>query len=224
MVWRWERCRIFSDTCDFAICRHGANDAAQGGVSDAPQTAVAAHKYSINAMVSRFTVQAFASGFLSAFGHNPKFAIRDLSGEINFDPEHIEKSTMHLVIRATSLSVTDNISDKDRREIEGEMRDKVLEIAKYPEIAQPARSDPPTESTRNGRGYRRDAAGLRRVLVATNGLRHQARLGCRRRPQGERRSQVHVRHRRAPVKLTSTPLPLKIPHFHRDSRNFCASD
>ena len=109
-------------------------DVAQGGVSDAPQTAVAAHKYSINAMVSRFTVQAFASGFLSAFGHNPKFAIRDLSGEINFDPEHIEKSTMHLVIRATSLSVTDNISDKDRREIEGEMRDKVLEIAKYPEI------------------------------------------------------------------------------------------
>ena len=109
-------------------------DVAQDGVSDAPQTAVAAHKYSINAMVSRFTVQAFASGFLSAFAHNPKFAIRDLSGEINFDPEQIEKSTMHLVIRATSLSVTDNISDKDRREIEGEMRDKVLEIAKYPEI------------------------------------------------------------------------------------------
>ena len=41
---------------------------------------------------------------------------------------------MHLVIRANSLTVTDNINDKDRREIESEMRDKVLEAAKYPEI------------------------------------------------------------------------------------------
>ena len=85
-------------------------------------------------MVSRFTVQAFASGLLSAFGHNPKIAIRDLKGEIQFDPAQIEKSTMHLVIRADSLTVTDNISDKDRREIESDMREKVLETAKYPEI------------------------------------------------------------------------------------------
>jgi polyisoprenoid-binding protein YceI len=93
-----------------------------------------AHKYGIDAMVSRFTVQAFASGFLSAFGHNPKFAIRDLKGEVNFDPEQIEKSTMHLAIRADSLSLMDNVSDKDRREIESETREKVLEIARYHEI------------------------------------------------------------------------------------------
>jgi polyisoprenoid-binding protein YceI len=99
-----------------------------------PPDAMVTHQYVINAMVSRFTVQAFASGFLSAFGHNPKFAIRDLTGEISFDPEQIEKSTMHLVIRANSLSVMDNISDKDRRDIESEMRDNVLEITKYPEI------------------------------------------------------------------------------------------
>jgi polyisoprenoid-binding protein YceI len=91
-------------------------------------------RYIINPTVSRFTVQAFASGLLSAFGHNPKIAIRDLKGEIQFDPEHVDKSTMHLAIRADSLSVMDNVSDKDRREIEGEMRDKVLETSKYPEI------------------------------------------------------------------------------------------
>ena len=38
------------------------------------------------------------------------------------------------MVRADSLTVTDNISDKDRREIESEMREKVLETAKYPEI------------------------------------------------------------------------------------------
>jgi len=104
------------------------------GLSDAPQAASAAQQYAINPMVSRFTVQAFASGFLSAFGHNPKFAIRDLAGEITFDPAQIEKSTLRLTIRANSLSVSDNMSDKDRREIESEMREKVLEVAKYPEI------------------------------------------------------------------------------------------
>lgn len=104
------------------------------GSADAPQIAAVDDRYVINNMVSRFTVQAFASGFLSAFGHDPKIAIRDLKGEIHFDPAHIEKSTMHLAIRADSLSVTDNISDKDRRDIEGDMRAKVLETDKYPEI------------------------------------------------------------------------------------------
>ncbi len=104
------------------------------GSPDASQIAAVDDRYVINNMVSRFTVQAFASGFLSAFGHDPKIAIRDLKGEIHFDPAHIDKSTMHLVIRADSLSVTDNISDKDRRDIEGDMRGKVLETDKYPEI------------------------------------------------------------------------------------------
>ncbi len=104
------------------------------GSPDPPQGSAAGRQYAINAMVSQFTVQAFASGLLSAFGHNPKIAIRDLKGGIQFDPAQIEKSTLHLVIRADSLTVTDNISDKDRREIESEMREKVLETAKFPEI------------------------------------------------------------------------------------------
>ncbi len=103
-------------------------------VPAAPQVSSAAETYSINAMVSRFTVQAFASGLLSAFGHNPKIGIRDLKGEIRFNPAQIEQSTMHLVVRADSLTVIDNISDKDRRDIESDMRAKVLETGKYPEI------------------------------------------------------------------------------------------
>ena len=102
--------------------------------SSTSEAASSGRNYAINAMVSSFTVQPFASGFLSAFGHNPKFAVRDLTGTIHFDPEHVDKSTMHLVVRANSLSVADNISDKDRRDIESEMRENVLEITKYPEI------------------------------------------------------------------------------------------
>src|SRR5271157_2910445 len=104
------------------------------GSPDTQQVSADGQRYAINAMVSRFTVQAFASGLLSAFGHNPKIAIRNLKGEIQFDPEQIEKSTMHMVVRADSLTVTDNTSDKDRRDIESDMREKVLETAKYPEL------------------------------------------------------------------------------------------
>jgi polyisoprenoid-binding protein YceI len=106
--------------------------------SNTPQVSSVGQKYVINATVSRFTVQAFASGLLSAFGHNPKIAIRDLRGEVTFNPARVETSTMHLVVRADSLSVTDNISDKDRRDIETEMREKVLEVARYPEIVYDA--------------------------------------------------------------------------------------
>ena len=43
-------------------------------------------QYVIDAHASRFTVRAFASGILAAMGHNPTFAVRDFSGEVNLDP------------------------------------------------------------------------------------------------------------------------------------------
>ena len=42
-------------------------------------------KYLIDTSASRFTVQAFATGLLSSFGHNPTIAIRDYEGEIQSD-------------------------------------------------------------------------------------------------------------------------------------------
>lgn len=91
-------------------------------------------RYALDAGVSRFTVRAFASGMLSAFGHSPTFAIRQYSGEIQFDPETPQGASLRLTIKSASLEVADNISDKDRRDIETEMRERVLEIGKYPEI------------------------------------------------------------------------------------------
>ena len=96
-------------------------------------TAVAQH-YTIDPMISRFTVKAFATGLLAAFGHSPTIQIRDFKGEIEFNPQAIGQSSLRLVVRADSLTVADNISDKDRREIETQMRDQVLETSKYSEI------------------------------------------------------------------------------------------
>lgn len=96
-------------------------------------SATAVH-FVMDAHASRFTVQAFATGVLAAMGHNPTLGIRDFSGEVNFSPDTFEGNSFHLSIKSSSLSVQNDISDKDRREIERLMHEQVLETAKYPEI------------------------------------------------------------------------------------------
>jgi polyisoprenoid-binding protein YceI len=83
---------------------------------------------------STFTVQAFAQGLFSAFGHNPTLAVRRYEGEARFVPETLKDAQARLVIDANSLVVTGDVKEKDRVEIERMMREDVLETAKYPEI------------------------------------------------------------------------------------------
>jgi polyisoprenoid-binding protein YceI len=95
---------------------------------------VSVARYVIDKSSSRFTVRAYATGMLSAFGHNPTIAIRDFNGEVGFSPEAPAQGSLHLEIRADSLEVTDDISGKDRSEMERAMNQDVLESAKYPKI------------------------------------------------------------------------------------------
>jgi polyisoprenoid-binding protein YceI len=88
----------------------------------------------VDARVSRFTVQAIATGLLSAMGHNPTIGIRKFTGEVDFSSEPLEGRGLRFSIDAASLSVQDDISDKDRREMERLMNEQVLQIKKYPEI------------------------------------------------------------------------------------------
>ena len=90
--------------------------------------------YVLDRSASRFTVRAFAGGMLSAMGHNPTIAIRDFTGEVNFDPADPRKGTLRMQIRADSLEVTDDIKSSDRKEMESMMRQQVLQTAQYPNI------------------------------------------------------------------------------------------
>jgi polyisoprenoid-binding protein YceI len=92
-------------------------------------------RYLIDRKGSKFTVRAFATGLLSAFGHNPTFAISDFEGEALVNPNALEESSLHLVIHAASLVVTNDINDKDRDEINRRMHEEVLESDGYPDIA-----------------------------------------------------------------------------------------
>jgi len=98
-----------------------------------PAKAGLAH-FIIDARASSFTVQAFASGILSAMGHNPKIGIRTFGGAVDFNPETLEGGAFRLTVQSGSLAVQDDISDKDRRDIERLMKENVLEVARYPEI------------------------------------------------------------------------------------------
>jgi polyisoprenoid-binding protein YceI len=93
-----------------------------------------AASYTIDPDMSRFTVKAFASGMLSAFGHSPTLAVRGFTGQAEFSPDSLDAGALHMKIKADSLNVTDNVSEKDRREIESTMNQQVLETAQYPEI------------------------------------------------------------------------------------------
>jgi polyisoprenoid-binding protein YceI len=91
-------------------------------------------RYRIEPGLSRFTIQAYAGGFLSGFGHNPTIAVRDFKGDARFSPDALEESSLCLKIRADSLEVTNDVSDKDRREIERTMKDEVLQVAQYSDM------------------------------------------------------------------------------------------
>ena len=99
------------------------------------QTETIAARYRIVTNRSRFIVRAFAGGALSAFGHNPTIAIRGFTGEVRFSPDAISDSGLRMTINADSLALADDVTEKDRKELERTMREEALEIARYPEIA-----------------------------------------------------------------------------------------
>jgi polyisoprenoid-binding protein YceI len=83
---------------------------------------------------SNFTVQAFAEGLFSVFGHDPVFAIKEFNGEVQFVLGSFESASLKMTIKADSIVLSSEVKEKDRLEIEQTMREQVLEMAKYPGI------------------------------------------------------------------------------------------
>jgi polyisoprenoid-binding protein YceI len=90
--------------------------------------------FAIDAKASLFTVQAFASGIVAVVAHSPKFAIRDVVGNMEFVPGSMQKASIQLTINISSLEIMDEVTSADRREIERIMFDEVLEKTIYPRV------------------------------------------------------------------------------------------
>jgi polyisoprenoid-binding protein YceI len=102
--------------------------------ADTGSTTEASLHYVADTRASQFTVQVFAGGLLSAFGHSPVIAIRDFTAEAEVNPQDPARSSLKVTIQAQSLTVRDDISDKDRQQIESTMKEEILETSAYPEI------------------------------------------------------------------------------------------
>jgi polyisoprenoid-binding protein YceI len=87
--------------------------------------------FSIDATKSLFTVQAFAAGMAAVVAHSPKFAIRDIVGNVAFVPDTLQNASVRMTITIGSLEIMDEVSSADRREIERVMFDEVLERSHY---------------------------------------------------------------------------------------------
>lgn len=95
---------------------------------------IATGLYITDAAASRFQIKGFVAGVLSVLGHNPTIAIRDFAGEVQFQPGTLEAASLELRLKASSFEVTNQIRDKDKREIEENMHRDVLETDQFPEI------------------------------------------------------------------------------------------
>ena len=104
-------------------------------------------RYVVDTRASQFTVQAFASGLISAIAHSPKIAIREWSGEIIMPTGLSGKGSLKVQVRAASLEVLDELRDSDRRELHRVMNQDVLESTLYPDVLY-ASSDIKSEKLR----------------------------------------------------------------------------
>ena len=92
--------------------------------------------YAINNKKSKLHIDVYKEGAFKIFGHDHQIVAKEISGEVQFDPQKTEDSAVHLKVPANSLTVLDpGESEKDRRDVQATMTgEKVLDVAKFPEI------------------------------------------------------------------------------------------
>jgi polyisoprenoid-binding protein YceI len=112
------------------------NDARYVANAAQPVPQEATVRYVIDSGASTFLVQASSTGLLSAFGHDPKFAIADFQGDAEFTPgsANLDDARVRVRVQADSLKVVNEISEGDRDEIERRMNNEVLESDRFPDV------------------------------------------------------------------------------------------
>jgi polyisoprenoid-binding protein YceI len=91
--------------------------------------------FQLDSSRSHFEVLTSSSGLFRAFGHDHIIAVKDFSGTVELDPSALDRSALHMRVKASSLALSGaKVSEKDRKEIEGTMRNQVLEVDRFPEI------------------------------------------------------------------------------------------
>ena len=108
--------------------------------------------YSIDPQQSKMEIHVGKEGAFKAFGHDHLIAAEQVSGEVQFDSQKIEQSSVHLQVPTKSVTVIDpGESEKDRKEVQVTMEgEKVLDVAKFPEITFASTSISAAKKTSDG--------------------------------------------------------------------------
>ena len=125
-------------------------------------------RFAIDTNASLFTVQAFAAGIVAVVAHSPKFAIREITGEVKFNPGNLQDVSVRLTINVRSLDIMDEVRASERREIERVMFEEVLEQNAYPKVEY--KSSRVTTSKLADNLYQANIAGELSLHGVTRGL------------------------------------------------------
>src|SRR5258708_17654960 len=108
--------------------------------------------YSIDPQQSKMEIHVGKQGAFSAFGHDHLITAKQVSGEAKFDAQKLDQSSVRLKIPTKSITVIDpGESEKDRKEVQATMEsEKVLDVAKFPEIAFTSTSISAAKKTSDG--------------------------------------------------------------------------
>ena len=122
--------------------------------------------YSIDGRASRFTLQAFAGGMGAMMAHNPKFAIREFDGQAELKGDSLSDASLRVTVKPASLELVDDVSAKDRAEIQRAALQDVLETDRFAEIVFESTHVTATKAT--GNLYRAVVTGNLTLHGATN--------------------------------------------------------
>ena len=92
-------------------------------------------RYRIDASRSKFIVHANRTGLAWFKGHSHRIAVKDFEGTAELDLSVVNPASLQMTVRAASLEETDPVFTADQKKIiNKELNEIVLETAKYPEI------------------------------------------------------------------------------------------
>ncbi len=104
------------------------------GIHSVSQTTTT-HRYVLDYTQSHFIAHASRGGLLWFKGHDHLVAARVFSGEARLNPNQLSASSLTLIVKTDSMEETSDVfTEAQKKIINGELRDIVLEPAKYPEI------------------------------------------------------------------------------------------
>src|SRR4029079_5688441 len=93
------------------------------------------NRFCLYAAQSKFIAHALRGGLLWFKGHEHLVAAREFTGEAQITGEQISSALLHLMVKTDSMVETsDAFTEPQKQIINKELRESVLEPAKYPEI------------------------------------------------------------------------------------------